>query len=628
MVAFMWRPATTAVLIAVLAAGCASGTKSGGAVPHPITIKMQGPGGPPDRNSSYFISQVSKRSGGRIRIVLGNKYTTLHASNEPRLVRALRSGKVQMAYIASRAWEEGSHVTAFRALQAPLLVTNYPLLQRITTGPIGRSMLASLNSIGIVGLGLVPERLRRLFGRKPLDSPVTLRGARIRPASPTDDPALRALGAVPVTIDNARLAGSELASRQIAGVESETISIENNNYVRDAHDLTSNVALFAKAETIAIRKSFFDQLSAADRRILRAAAKATVLRANPARAERRDMPTLCRQRIKLVTATPAELASLDRLAPPAYTKLERDSTTTRRDIQAIERLKRTTPTGTPNLPPCARTRVTGASTGTDSNSGRLTGTYTVSVSQSEIAKASGGQPDENWGSFLFSLRNGRFRMTDSRPAGDLVQGFSHGLSAGTYAIHRDRISFTTTKADGDTPMGKFGDRPIVCSWSLDRGGSQLTFGKLPSCGPPQLYVKPWQETSVSKPVATGPPTKIAGTYIVDISHSEAKANGDTNYGPTRLFFGAKRFRISDQRPPGQPLVQGSSGGWNTGTYSVRGHLVTFVVHNGAGDTPLGSPGDPPNVMRWSLDRGTLTLQKSKKSDGGGSLWLEPLRRVR
>src|SRR5262249_22238897 len=156
---------------------------------------------------------------------------TLYARNEPRLVRALRSGKVQMAYIAARAWEEASPVTAFRALQAPLLVTNYPLLRRVTTGPIGRSMLAGLNSIGVVGLGLVPERLRRLFGRRRLDSAATLRGARIRPATPgTGEMALKALGAVPVTIDDSRAVGPAMARGRIDGVEAETISIENNDY--------------------------------------------------------------------------------------------------------------------------------------------------------------------------------------------------------------------------------------------------------------------------------------------------------------------------------------------------------------------------------------------------------------
>jgi TRAP-type C4-dicarboxylate transport system substrate-binding protein len=589
----MWRIATIGVLVLVLAAACASGTKYGGTVTHPITIVMQGPGSP-DANSDYFISQVRKRSGGRIRIVLGSKYSTLHASNEPRLVHALRSGRVKMAYIASRAWEEASRVTAFRALQAPLLVDNYPLLRRITTGPIGHSMLASLNAIGIVGLGLVPERLRRLLGRKPLDSAATLHGARIRSASPSGDRALRALGAVPVTIDNTTSAGPALASGRIVGVESETISIDNNNYENYAHDLTSNVALFAKATTIAIRKSLFDQLSAADRSILRTAAKATVARANPAVAERADVKTLCRQGIKLLTATHAELASLERLAPPAYERMERDPTS-RRNIQAIERLKKTTPVAASNLPACPRA----VANRTGSSNDRLAGTYVVNLSKSEIAKASGGQPDENWGSFRLSLGNGRFRMSDSRPAGDLVQEASHGYSEGTYAVQGDRITFTSVKAAGDTPLGGRGDAPVICRWSRYR--DELTFEHLLGAaharaaaqgldpgGPPLLYVKPWQKAQGGS--GGGFPT---GTYETKITPADvARISGPAWWAHWETLTYTKNGTFTDvwfhPRRADQPTTRGR--------YRIHGdRLYTF----GHGST---------DVFRWSYYRGQLTLK--------------------
>jgi TRAP-type C4-dicarboxylate transport system substrate-binding protein len=178
--------ALAALTIVLVAAGCASGTKSGGTATHVIRIVMQTPDAP-DADAEYFISQVKQRSRGRIEILEGSGYTSNNPSNESGLVRALRSGKVEMAYIPSRAWERASSVTAFRALQAPFLVTTYPLLRRITTGSIGRSMLRSLGSLGLVGLGLVPDELRRPLGRRPLDSPATLRGARIRVITSPDE---------------------------------------------------------------------------------------------------------------------------------------------------------------------------------------------------------------------------------------------------------------------------------------------------------------------------------------------------------------------------------------------------------------------------------------------------------
>jgi TRAP-type C4-dicarboxylate transport system substrate-binding protein len=620
-----------AILLAATA--CASSTKAGGAVTHPITLVMQASDAPDtDANSIYFSKQVQKRSDGRIRIVVrSSRYSSADIRNEPRLVRALRSGKVEMAYVPARAWEEASPVTAFRALQAPLLVTNYPLLRRITTGPIGSSMLKSLNPIGVVGLGLVPERLRRLFGSKPLDSAKTLRGARIRPvASPTGERALRWLGAVPVTIVSARAAGPGLASGKIDGVESETISIEQNQYMNYAHYLTADLALFAKATTIAIGKPVFDRLNAGDRSIFLAAAKATVAHADPSAAERADIPELCRQRIKLVTATPGDLASLEPLARAGYRKLERDPTT-RREIRAIEQLKKTAPSAVSDIPACPRR---GTSQRVSRGHGP-TGTYVINLSRSEIANVAG---NENWGSFRLNLRNGQFRVSDQRPAGNLVQGASSGYSAGSYAIQGDRIIFTTHAAAGDTPMGAPGDSPVIGRWS--RYKDQLTFRHLPSAarprakargldagGPQYLFVKPWQQARATTAPAAGRAPKIRGTWFVDITLSEKKVAGVENWGPTRLVFGAKSFRISDRRSKGQPLVAGSSGGWTSGTYSIRGSRLTFFMKNGRGDTPLGNRGDPPIVVRWSVYRDTLTLQQGKTNEGGASLWLRPWQRV-
>lgn len=613
--------AALAAAIPLTATACASGTKAGGTVTHPITITMQASDGPDtDANSTYFISQVRKRSGGRIRIALGSDYSSSDIRNEPRLVRALRSGKVEMAYIPARAWEEASPVTAFRALQAPLLVTNYALLRRIATGPIGRSMLTSLNSIGVVGLGLVPERLRRLLGRRPLDSAASLHGVPIRPInSPTGELALRVLGAVPVTISDALAAGPAMARGTIDGVESETISIENNSYVSYAQDLTANIALFAKATTIAIRRSLFDRLSSGDQRILRAAAKATVAHADPAAAERADMQALCRQGVKLVTATPADLASLQPLALRAYPTLERDATT-RREIRAIEQLRRHTTAAVSRVPSCpsAPASQSGATRGGPN------GTYAVTASMSEVAKSAGRHgAGDNYGSFRLVLHDGRFRISDRRPAGELVQGASSGFSTGTYAIQGDRITFTTAAATGDTPMGPPGADPIICRWSRYR--HQLTFGQLPAPaqakasahgldagGPPALYVKPWLQIGRTSTPAPSPfPT---GTFETQITVADLRGRGfpaNNAHWETLTFRknGTWRDVWFHPRRPDQPPAGGH--------YSVRGSVITLTPAN-------------PDVLHWSYDRGQLTFRVVSDPDRFGrfTYTVHPWRKIK
>jgi TRAP-type C4-dicarboxylate transport system substrate-binding protein len=489
----------------LLVAGCASGTKSGGTAQHQIRLVMQTPDAP-DSDAEYFIEQVAKRTGGRIRIIEGTGYSSVNPDNEARLVRALRSGNVQMAYIPSRAWERASSVRSFRALQAPFLVTDYAVLHRIAIGQIGHTMLASLGRIGLVGLGLVPHELRRLLGRTPLDSPAALRGARIRVVtSPTSVLALRALGVVPLTNFTSRDVGPALRSGRLDGIESDTNAIANNGYAHDARYLSANVALFVKTETIVIRKSAFDKLSSGDQAALRAAAAATVAHADPAAQERNEVRQLCGLGIRLVRAPPPALASLHREAAPVDAVLERDPST-RAAILAIQRLQSEAGGQAAALPACVGS---GQSQSSSSNAA-LAGTYVMSATASEVASApcrcGAPSPTNNWGSFRLVLQDGRFQISDQRSSGALIQGATNGSTTGTYAIHGDRITFTTQTGSGDTPLGAPGDQPVICRWSVYRNA--LTFRQLAvtaqaaarargldPAGPPALYVKPWQRIS-------------------------------------------------------------------------------------------------------------------------------------
>jgi hypothetical protein len=139
-------------------------------------------------------------------------------------------------------------------------------------------------------------------------------------------------------------------------------------------------------------------------------------------------------------------------------------------------------------------------------SAEIEGTYSMSASNAEIEAAPRHQPGvvDNWGSFALVLRGGRFRFSDHRPRSaepgvncETEPGVcAGGSTTGRYVIRGTRIEFRQDAGTGDTPMGKAGDLPIVCRWSLYRGA--LTFHlmrNLPltlDAGPPLLYVKPWR----------------------------------------------------------------------------------------------------------------------------------------
>jgi len=331
-----------ALALVISATGCSGGsgaTKAGGRVERQITLVIQTPDAP-DADVAYFIRQVEARTDGRLRIVEGgDDYRSEDPDNEARLVHALLDGSEDMAYIPSRAWERASDVRSFRALQAPFLITDYAVLRRIATGSIGQSMLESLGRIDILGLGLVPNELRRPLARMPLISAAAFRDARIRVVtSPASVIALRALAAVPLTRFTSAEVGPALQAGVLDGVESSMSSIEENDYTRYARYLPSNLALFAKTQTIAIRRPTFDSLNARDRDALRAAAAATVAHADPAAHERGEVRRVCKKGLRLVAVSARALASLRKAASAAYAEVERDASTGR-EIAAITRIK-------------------------------------------------------------------------------------------------------------------------------------------------------------------------------------------------------------------------------------------------------------------------------------------------
>jgi TRAP-type C4-dicarboxylate transport system substrate-binding protein len=383
-----------ALLFAVLvfvAAGCfgGGGTKAGGNFVHRITLAMETPD-EPDADAEFFVREVKRRTGGRIRIIeAGEKYSSGDPDNELRLVRALRSGKVKMAYVTSRAWER-DRVLSFRALQAPFLITDYSLLRRVLTGPIGNEMLTSLDRVGLVGLGLVPSELRRPLGRRPLLSARDFRGSRIRVVtSPTSVLAFRALGAVSVTNLTANQVGPALVKRRLDGVESAAQFIESNGYEHGAPYLPSNLALFPKAQTIVIGRPTFERLSTDDQAALRDAAAATIAHADPARAERDEVGRLCHQGLRLVRATKADVASLRQATASVYTELERQPLT-KRAIVEIERLKNQAPASDASLPACPRGRNAVGSASSRSRAGTdrfPQGTFQTRITRADLIRA-------------------------------------------------------------------------------------------------------------------------------------------------------------------------------------------------------------------------------------------------
>jgi TRAP-type C4-dicarboxylate transport system substrate-binding protein len=446
-----WAVAVLAPVAVLLAAGCFGGsgkTKASVGKSRSLTLRMQAPDGD-DPDAAYFAEQVKDRTDGRIRIVVdGDTYSSVDPDNELRLVRDLRSGKVAIAYVPSRAWERDG-IMGFRALQAPFLVRDYAILRQITSGPISARMLRSLRKVGLVGLGLVPKQLRRPLGRRPLVSPKAFRDARIRVVtSPTSVLDLRALGARPLTNYDSREVATALTEGRLDGVETEAHSILDNGYTSSAPYLPSNLALFAKAQTIVVGRTVLGRLSGADQAAFRGAAEATVAHADPAGQERTEVARLCGQGLRLVRATAGDLAALRRASAPAFKALEAEPVTGPA-IAAIEALGG--PASAASLPACPQAQ----GTATAPHTTFPEGTFESRLTRADFA-AEGATPDPGFPfPFRIKIHEGRFVTNEHPPF--------HGR----VLVHGARVTFAIER-----PLESKGDRETL-KWSYYRG--KLTF---------------------------------------------------------------------------------------------------------------------------------------------------------
>jgi TRAP-type transport system periplasmic protein len=188
---------------------------------------------------------------------------------EGQLLADVRSGVVPMATVSSAIWDTAG-VTAFQALQAPFLITNYSLEGAVITGDIGKSMMQSADSEAgdIHVLAIHEGGLRKPFGKTPLVTLANWKGKTIRaPQSQVLADGLKALGANvdPLPLPDVTQA---LQSGTIDGVEANLPLIYTQQWYEQAKNVTGNVNLWPFPTVLVINKAVWDGLSSDQQNVL------------------------------------------------------------------------------------------------------------------------------------------------------------------------------------------------------------------------------------------------------------------------------------------------------------------------------------------------------------------------
>ncbi len=475
------------VLFGVSGCGNASVDKAGGAKPLPaVTLEVIN-----TRSSAEmapFVQTLTKLSGGALRLSGDEKFGNGSTSAELDAIQAVRDGNADLAVVPARAWHEAG-VTAFDALVAPMAVDSMGLQQKVLAGTMPSRMLASVSTLGLVGIGILPGPMRKPAGiTRTLMAPRDLRGATVAISrSEVADHAFRTLGASPVPspFEGAALTGDD-------GIEQQVGSIAGNQYDGVVRSITVNVNLWPRPNIIVGNAQAMKRLSGSQLGQLQSAAHDALDSSIQALVtdEAGFAAVLCRRgKLGFQTATADQVAAWRSAFGPVDVWLRQDSQTGA-FLDEIAALRNS---GVQPLPgerlSCESTASTSSASAQPSTP--FDGVYEMDTSEADGQKSDPKVVPENWGHWVFVFGGGRFAFTQENR---LACGWGYG----TYTVAGSQVEWRFTGGGGKTPTGattKLGEE-FVFDWNRYR--DTMTLSAVSGAVSPDIfYLKPWHRLSSS-----------------------------------------------------------------------------------------------------------------------------------
>ena len=433
---------SVAVAAVIMSGGCSRGesasSKAGGVGP-PVVLQMGNAYG--DLNGlpavQYFVSQVKERSGGNLRVEVTSTYGDFADDAEQQVVRAVAAGRTDLGWAGTRVFDTMG-VTAFQALQAPMLIDSYPLEQAVMTADIPGKMLPNLDKIGVRGLGALADGLRKPVAvQRPLLTPDDWRGitfATLKSQGQAD--AIRALGATPMEAFR-RTRNKGLSTGKLQGLEMNLLVYEQSVPARSAPYVTANVNLWPQVDVLLANPDRVATLSQQQRGWLEQAARDAAERSvGLIDHDGQSLQNACKAGARFANASKADLAALNEAFAAVYSSLEQDPQT-KAFIQQIGELKRSTPAATPLAVPAGCTGKAPAQpmkpSGTTPAS--LNGTYRYELTKEDARKFNDAEIDQFPHVNTVKLRDGQ------------TDGGCFGQGA-AYSVTGNRITFNVPEFGG------------------------------------------------------------------------------------------------------------------------------------------------------------------------------------
>jgi TRAP-type C4-dicarboxylate transport system substrate-binding protein len=479
------------LVLALSLTACAGSTdRAGGTKPvHPVVLRVLDTRGVEE--VAPYADAVKGLSAGAVRLNIAEKVERNSVNAEPDAIQAVRAGRVDLAVVPARAFHAAG-VNSFDALIAPFAIDSMAMQQRVLGSDIPGKMLAGVRSLGLVGLAVLPGPMRKPVGiSRDLLGPATYRHAVIAESpSVVGDRSLRALGAAPV---GSPFEGADMS--RFDGLEQHVSSIYGNGYDETVRSITVNVNLWPRPLVVVADPSSIARLSSQQRQALRSAAR-TSLAASVAGALAEDTvaaAAMCRSgQVTWRTATATQQRDLRRGVAPVHSWLRHDSATARY-LDAIAALRGAGPPDPLRAERLSCRGPAAPAAATDPPAARtpFDGTYRMVSTQQQAQAVDPNTPPENWGTFVYIFRRGRFAITQANAV-------ACSWAYGTYTVRGHEITWSFVDGGGSRPDGA-ANKPgelFVFRWSRYRGA--VTLAAVPGkISPDNFFGVAWHRLSSS-----------------------------------------------------------------------------------------------------------------------------------
>jgi len=232
----------------------------GACAQQPIVIKFShvvAADTPKGKAADFFAQKAAELTKGKVKVeVYAN--STLYKDKEE--MEALQLGAVQML-APSLAKFGPLGVKEFEVFDLPFMFDSYDDLHKVTTGPVGKQLLAKLEPKGISGLAFWDNGFKSFSANTPIKTPEDLKGKKLRiQSSKVLEEQIRAMRAMPQV-----MAFSEVYQALQTGVVDGTENPISNLYSQKMHEVQKHLALTEHGYlgyAVIVNKKFWDGLPA------------------------------------------------------------------------------------------------------------------------------------------------------------------------------------------------------------------------------------------------------------------------------------------------------------------------------------------------------------------------------